>query len=104
MKNKLLVSVFMVVLIASCMTSCREKTDFDAIVTDLSMQTLQGYFSGSEGSESEMKLNVIQFQFMDDNTVTRTVATLGDGEDATPETRKFSSYRDNRSLVTRMTR
>ncbi len=92
MKNKLLVSVFMVVLIASCMTSCREKTDFDAIVTDLSMQTLRGYFSGSEGSESEMKLNVIQFQFMDDNTVTRTVATLGDGEDATPETRKFSSW------------
>ena len=39
-----------------------------------------------------MKLNVIQFQFMDDNTVTRTVATLGDGEDATPETRKFSSW------------
>lgn len=92
MKNKLLVSVFAVALTASFMTSCREKTDFDAIVTDLSMQTLQGYFSGAESSETDLLLNVIQFQFKEDGTVTRTVMSLGDGQDATPETTKFSSW------------
>lgn len=92
MKNKLLVSVFAVALTASFMTSCREKTDFDAIVTDLSMQTLQGYFSGAESSETDLLLNVIQFQFKEDGTVTRTVMSLGDGVDASPVTTKFSSW------------
>ena len=92
MKNKLLVSVFAVAIVASFMTSCREETDFDAIVTDLSMQTLRGYFSGAEASETEMNLNVIQYQFLDDNTVKRTVMTLGDGADGTSQTREFSSW------------
>ncbi len=92
MKNKLLLSVTTVALVASLLTSCREKTDFDAIVNDLSKQTLQGYFSGAETQGPEMKLNVIQYQFLEDGSVDRSVMAVGDGVYQAPVSRKFSSW------------
>ena len=92
MKNKLLVSGFVVALAAVLMTSCREKTDFDAIANDLSQQTLQGYFSGAEASGNEMKLNVIQYQFQENGSVERSVMSIGDGVYNAPVSRKFSSW------------
>jgi len=92
MKNKLLVSTCAVALVASLLTSCREKTDFDAITDNLSKQTLQGYFSGAETSEAGMTLNVIQYQFLTDGSVERTAMAVGDGVYKAPVAAKFSSW------------
>ena len=92
MKNKLLVSVLAVALTAFLLTSCREKTDFNAITNNLSEQTLKGYFSGAETSGTEMTLNVIQYLFNEDGTVERSVMALGDGVYKAPVSAKFSSW------------
>ena len=92
MKNKLLVSAFAVALVTLAFTSCKEKTDFDAICDNLSKQTLKGYFSGAEVMEDDMVLNLIQFNFASDGTVERTVMALGDSVYEAPATRKFSSW------------
>ena len=91
MKNKILLNVCAVALLASAFTSCREKTDFDAIVDQVSAQTLKGYFSGAEASEG-VSTSVLQYNFADDGTVERTEMSLGDGLYKAPQTIKFASW------------
>ena len=79
MKNKLLVSACAMALLASVFTSCKEKTDFDAIVDGVSTQTLKGYFSGAAAADDAVVMSVLQYNFADDGTVERTVMSLGDG-------------------------
>lgn len=92
MKNKLLVSACAMALLASVFTSCKEKTDFDAIVDGVSTQTLKGYFSGAAAADDAVVMSVLQYNFADDGTVERTVMSLGDGVYKAPETTKFSSW------------
>lgn len=92
MKNKLLVSVFTVALVALSFTSCKEKTDFDAIVDQISGETLKGYFSGAEADANDLVLHIAQYQFMDDNSVKRTLLSLGDGVNGEPVTTNFTSW------------
>lgn len=92
MKNKLLVSVFAVALVALSFSSCKEKTDFDAIVNQLSKETLKGYFSGSEADSVDLVMRIAQYQFLESDSVLRTVLAIGDGVNVEPATRKFASW------------
>ena len=92
MKNKLLVSVFAVALVALSFSSCKEKTDFDAIVDQLSSETLKGYFSGSAADAQDLVMHIAQYQFLESDSVLRTVLAIGDGVNNTPTTRKFASW------------
>lgn len=77
---------------AVLMTSCREKTDFDAIANGVSEKTLQGYFSGAEVFGDTLMLSVVQYNFAEDGTVERTTMEIGDGAYKAPETKKYSSW------------
>lgn len=92
MKNRFLLTACAVALLAAVFTSCREKTDFDAIVDQVSTQTLKGYFSGAKATE-QVSMALLQYYFADDGTVERTEMTLGDGLYKAPQTRKFSSWK-----------
>ena len=92
MKNKLLVSVFAMALVGLSFTSCKEKTDFDAIVNQISKETLKGYFSGSEAEANNLVMRIAQYQFLESDSVIRTVLALGDGVNGQPATRKFASW------------
>ena len=93
MKNKLLVCACTVALVALSFTSCKEKTDFDAIVDQISGETLKGYFSGAEADADALVLRITQFQFLDDESVIRTALAVGDGIGGDPAIRKFSSWK-----------
>lgn len=93
MKNKLLVCACTVALVALSFTSCKEKTDFDAIVDQISHETLKGYFSGAEADADALVLRITQFQFLDDESVLRTTLAVGDGIGGDPAIRKFSSWK-----------
>lgn len=90
MKNKLLLCAMTVVAFA--FTSCKQKTDFYGICDDVSGKTLKGYFSGAAQSKNGKAIEIVQFQFMDDGSVERTVMEEGDGIYKAPTSRKFTSY------------
>lgn len=92
MKNKLLPCACAVALVSAFMTSCREKTDFDAICNTVSKESVDGIFSGAEPDLDELVLNVVQYSFNEDGSVSRTVMALGDGVYKAPVTTKFSSW------------
>lgn len=92
MKNKLLVSVFAMALVGLSFTSCKEKVDVDAIVDQISRETLSGYFSGSAADPSDLVMRIAQYEFLNGDTVLRTVLAIGDGVNGQPATRKFASW------------
>lgn len=92
MKNKFLLCACVFALVSFVLSSCKEKTDFDAIANTASEQTLKGFFSGSMPDLEKLSLNVIQYQFTANDTVIRTEMAIGDGLYNAPKVRKFSSW------------
>lgn len=92
MKNKLLVSACAVAILSVMFTSCKPKTDFDAIANNVSKGTLQGYFSGAQILGENLVTSVAQYQFDEDGTVKRTIMEVGDGVYKAPVTTVYSSW------------
>lgn len=92
MKNKILLCACVVAMTALTLTSCKQKTDFDAIADGVSEKTLQGYFSGAEVFGDTLLLSVVQYNFAEDGTIERTTMEIGDGAYKAPETKKYSSW------------
>ena len=92
MKNKLLVCACAMAFAGLFLTGCKEETNFDAIVDQLSAQTLKGFFSGTESDANDLVLRVAQYQFLDNDSVIRTTLELGDGVNGEPVIRKFASW------------
>lgn len=92
MKNKLLVFACAMALVGLSFTSCKEKTDFDAIVDQISEKTLKGYFSGAEMFGDEMKVRIVQFNFKDDGVVERTVMAEGNCVYEAPQKTVYASW------------
>ena len=92
MKNKILLCACAGALVAVLMTSCREKTDFNAICDDVSKQSITGLFSGVDPEVDDLVLNVAQYRFNEDLTAERTVMAVGDGVYKAPVTTTFALW------------
>lgn len=90
MKNKLLVCAFAVAIGASLFTSCREKTDFDAICDSISKESLNGMFSGAALFGDS--LIVSEYLFQKDGSVEFSELIMGDGFFKAPVKTKFTSW------------
>ena len=92
MKNKILLCACAGALVAVLMTSCREKTDFNAICDDVSKQSITGLFSGVDPEVDDLVLNVVQYRFNEDLTAECTVMALGDGVYQAPVTTTYALW------------
>ena len=90
MRNKFYLFLCSVALISLIFTSCRNKTDFDAICDDLTETTLSGLHSGSGAADKT--LTVAQYNFLKDGTVEFTQMAVGDGVYVAPAVVVYSSY------------
>lgn len=90
MKNNLLMLGAVVFVMTLLFTSCKKETDFDAICDDVSLQTIQGYFSGAEPIGNV--LQIAQYNFAKDGSVEYVVTATGDGIYKAPVVTKFSSW------------
>lgn len=91
MKVKTFTYLCALALVSVLFSSCKKKTDVDAIFNDLTNDFLSGYFSGTETDGSTM--NVAQYCFNADGTVTFTTMQFGDGIYTAPVSTQYASYR-----------